>query len=358
MSNENQTVKKISLAEEISRISEMSDSDWLNALKKAKIYNEEERSLNFNASELAYWLGANKFRTPEETLVQKINGITYEATEAMKVGIRMENYIIQLALSDYNLEKYMEHEWQKYVKRVVSVVNYNGTEYSICIGGRPDAMGSRIIKLENGDLIEEKYVIEVKYMINYSISDFNGEVPPWYLHQCISYMMIFNKDVIFYAIMRDGIFTKILRRTDYIDHAVKMIEDINSFALNLLSRNIAGCANKSGIKKRVVSDKHKILREYVKFVEENADIVKKYNEYNNKKEYYLKKIRDLYEDGEYVLGDKTLKIITKSYHDIDKQKLYENNPELYSAYSINREVKYVFINDTREEIFEDIYEDI
>ncbi|MEM5878612.1 MAG: hypothetical protein QXF12_07085, partial [Candidatus Aenigmatarchaeota archaeon] len=106
------------------------------------------------------------------------------------------------------------------------------------------------------------------------------------------------------------------------------------------------------------SEKHKILREYVKFIGENEDIVKKYNEYNNKKEYYLKKIKDLYEDGEYVLGDKTLKIITKSYHDIDKQKFYENNPDLYSAYSMNREVKYVFINNTREEIFEDMYEDI
>lgn len=358
MSNENQAIRKISLAEEISRITQMSDSDWFDLLKKSKIYNAEERSLNFNASELSYWLGANKFKTAEETLVQKINGITYEATEAMKVGIKMENYIIQLALSDYNLEKDMEHEWQKYVKRVVSAVNYNGTEYAVCIGGRPDAMGSRIIRLESGELIEEKYVIEVKYMINYSVSDFNGEVPPWYLHQCISYMMIFNKDVIFYAVMKDGIFTKILKREDYVDHAIKMIEDVNSFVLNLLSRNIGSHINKSGLKKRVVSDKHNILREYIKFIEANEDVVKKYNEFNNRKEYYQKKIKDLYEDGEYVLGDKTLKIITKSYPDIDKQKLYENNPDLYSAYSISKEIKYIFINNTREEIFEDMYEDI
>ncbi|MEM4483932.1 MAG: hypothetical protein QXS19_08440 [Candidatus Methanomethylicia archaeon] len=336
----------VSIPDTLYDITQISDEEWIELLKKSRLL-VDDNVFRLNASELSYFLNENAYKTREEFIVGKILGEKYEDSDYMRMGRELERYLIEKAFADTDLTPVNRDSWQQYKSRIIASVEFNGIEFPISIGGRPDALGYLLYK-DGDNLYQRDFVVEVKYMVSHTKANLGNEVPPWYMPQVLSYMMIFNADVLFYAMLQDGFIVKKLMREEFVDQALNMIEKIKDAVLSVLRRDFSYSNSKNLVKKVVKSDKHNLIRDFVNFMKENKHIIEAYNNFVKKKNEYVEKIKKNYSDGIYYFDNSSIKIYTKKQYDIslDDIQLYE--PDVFERYKYIKETKYVFFEYNRE----------
>lgn len=330
----------VSVSDELYNISQISEEEWISLLKKSKIL-VDDNIFRLNASELSYFLNDNFYKSREEFLISKILGSKYEDSDYMRMGRELEHYLIEKAFADTDLTPVNRENWQQYRSRIIASVEFNGVEYPISIGGKPDALGYVLYK-DGDSLYQRDFVVEVKYMVSHSKSNLGNEVPPWYIPQVLTYMMVFNADVLFYAMLQDGFIAKKVMREECLEQSLNLIDKIKESVLSVLKRDFSFSSSKNFMNKVVKSDKHKILKEFADFMNKNKSIVDEYNKFLKQKNIYVEKIKKIYSDGMYYLNDSAIKVYTKRAYDIDMDGLKLDNPDLLDKYKYEKETKYVF----------------
>ncbi|MEM5878772.1 MAG: hypothetical protein QXF12_07905 [Candidatus Aenigmatarchaeota archaeon] len=339
-------MKGVSISDALYDITQISDEEWINLLKKSR-FLVDDNVFRLNASELSYFLNENTYKTREEFVVNKVLGTKYEDSDYMRMGRELEHYLIEKAFADTDLTPVNRDGWQQYKSRIIASVEFNGMEFPISIGGRPDALGSLLYK-DGDNLYQRDFVVEVKYMVSHSKNNLGNEVPPWYVPQVISYMMIFNADVLFYAMLQDGFIIKKVMREEYVDHALSMIEKIKSSVLSVLRRDFSYSSSKNFANKVVKSNKHNLIRDFVRFMKENKHIVDAYNNFLKKKNEYVEKIKKNYSDGIYYCDNSSIKVYTKKQYDISLDELQLYEPDIFEKYKYEKDTKYVFFDYNKE----------
>lgn len=333
-------IRGISISDALYDITQISDEEWIELLKKSK-FLVDDNIFRLNASELSYFLNENMYKTREEFVVNKVLGTKYEDSDYMRMGRELEHYLIEKAFADTDLTPTNRDSWQQYKSRIIASVEFNGMEFPISIGGRPDALGYLLYK-DGDNLYQRDFVVEVKYMVSHSKSNLGNEVPPWYVPQVLAYMMIFNADVLFYAMLQDGFIVKKLMREDHVDQALNMIERIKDGVLSVLRRDFSYSNSKNFVNKVVKSDKHNLIKEFVNFMKENKHIVDAYNNFLKKKNEYVEKIKKNYSDGIYYFDNSSIKVYTKRQYEVNLDDIQLYEPDIFEKYKYLKETKYVF----------------
>lgn len=317
--------------------------DWISQLREAGLITRNN-VLFFRASELPSLLGYSAYKSPQELIKQRIAQEQVPTTEYMRAGIEHEPYIITKVAEKTGITLVTLAD--KFAKFKAGHV----MGYDIEVGGAIDAMGHRRRILEDGSVLENKFIIEVKYMPNFTKEDIK-DVPSWYKPQVFTYMIAHRANGIFGAMLADGWFIKELHYDDYVNEMNKMIEEILMVAEKVITGDILNEPDgvRQDAKKKVFSFKkseenpiYKMLNDYVSFLKENRYIVDLYKDYEKKNEEYKRRIKNmLLEDGEYEIDSEELRIsISTQYREyLEDKKLIEEHPELAELLNQYRTVR-------------------
>ncbi|MEM4166629.1 MAG: hypothetical protein QW255_04715 [Candidatus Bilamarchaeaceae archaeon] len=327
----------------------MYDKEWLAQLEEAGII--KNGAIFLNASEVDKLLGYSKFESPYEFIQRKLAKETIPPNEFTMAGQKMEPIIISNAIKDLGLTPVDKDNWQQY-KRIL-VGNVDG--YDIYIGGKVDAFVEKM-DFVNNDMLVKKYVLEVKYMPSHKSTSFNGNIPDWYKYQVYSYMLMFGRNAIFYALMSDGFYwveKSLLDETnnlkifiDELKEAVKRL--LSGEIMNLTSRNTS--SNRNVVYREIEKDNLKeqfdrLIAQYVKLHQEYEPIIEEYKKFEKEKEKIVKSIKNLLgDDIDYILkyDNYEVSIQNRLFTNINKDKIIEDlGEEAFKKYVDEKTYKYV-----------------
>lgn len=139
----------------------------------------ELRREGIGGSDAAIIAGLNRFGSEMELWADK-KGLApeKEATEAMKIGVELEDYVAR---------RWMEETGKRCVRRQAIFGNRN----------YPWALGNI-----DREVVKENAGLECKTTNPFSDYDFEGgEVPPWYYAQCVHYMAVCGFDKMYLAVL-------------------------------------------------------------------------------------------------------------------------------------------------------------
>jgi len=140
--------------------------------------------------------------------------------ERMNMGVFYEKQIIDYISNKLNMKTYYKINKKNTEKYIFSI-----GEDDYYIVGRAD--GLIYASYTDGiNIYRYEYVIEVKNMISYSIKDFDGTIPDYYIYQVQAYLYLYNLPVLFIAQCYDGyIFNHMSKDDDKVNQFISLIRD-------------------------------------------------------------------------------------------------------------------------------------
>ncbi|MEM5877355.1 MAG: hypothetical protein QXF12_00595 [Candidatus Aenigmatarchaeota archaeon] len=327
----------------------MYDKEWITQLEEAGVI--KNGAIFLSASEVDKLLGYSKFESPYEFIQRKLAKETIPPNEFTTAGQKMEPIIISNAIKDLGLTPVDKDSWQQYKK--VLVGNVDG--YDIYIGGKVDALVEKMDFINN-DMLVKKYILEVKYMPSHKSISFNGDIPDWYKYQVLSYMFMFGRNAIFYALMSDGFYyveKYLLNEKNNIKIFVEEIKEsvkrlLTGEIMNFTNRNIS--SNKNIVYKEIAKDNIKeqldrLIAQYVKLHQEYEPIIEEYKKFEKEKEKIVKSIKNILgDDVDYVLkyDNYEVSIQNRLFTNINRDKIIEElGEEVFKKYVDEKTYKYI-----------------
>lgn len=325
---------------------------WYKALKDANII-KGDNTLILRPSELPTLLGENKYKSSSEHILQKLAGEKFLGNEFTELGQKLEAHIIEEALDHFALSPLNKDKWNKYYEVEIGYINTEYGDIRVVLGGKVDAFGFKIVRV--GDqILDRKYVIEVKAMLTHRKEDYAGNVPPHYQSQVLAYMLMFQSHVAFYALTGSGPLAVELIADDYLDDIINFKQNLFDVAKSIVDKSILE-QNTSFIRRKVTSNNAhtKVIKDLKDLLLANKKLVEEYKVFENKKSFLKNKIVEKIGTGEfYVDGHKLIiKEYTNSYFDVDALK--EELPEIYQRYLKTRTNIWVGIDNAPESYYYD-----
>jgi hypothetical protein len=143
----------------------------------------------------------------------------YPSIDLMSAGKFIESYLVNQVGSTVGLNiKFMMNK-ENIIKKIMEV-----GDVDVYIKGRADGRAYATYMMQD-KLIRYDYVIEVKHLITQTITN-KESIIQYYKSQIISYNILYDLPVIFYAVLKDGfIFEIFYYNEDEIASFKKSIED-------------------------------------------------------------------------------------------------------------------------------------
>jgi len=139
--------------------------------------------------------------------------------DLMNLGTFVESYLVNQVGSAVGLNINFIKNRENIIKKILEV-----DDIDVYIKGRADGRAYATYMMNN-KLIRYDYVIEVKHLITQTITN-KENIIQYYKPQVLSYNILYNLPVIFYAILRDGfIFEVFYYNEKEIDSFKKAIAD-------------------------------------------------------------------------------------------------------------------------------------
>ncbi len=139
--------------------------------------------------------------------------------DLMNLGTFVESYLVNQVGSAVGLNINFIKNRENIIKKILEV-----DDIDVYIKGRADGR-AYATHMMNNKLIRYDYVIEVKHLITQTITN-KENIIQYYKPQVLSYNILYNLPVIFYAILRDGfIFEVFYYNEKEIDSFKKAIAD-------------------------------------------------------------------------------------------------------------------------------------
>ena len=143
----------------------------------------------------------------------------YSSIDLMSAGKFIESYLVNQVCGVVGLNIKLIMNKENIIKKILEV-----DDIDVYIKGRADgrAYGTYMIQ---DKIIRYDYVIEVKHLITQTITN-KENIIQYYKPQVLSYNILYNLPVIFYAILRDGLIFEVFYYNEKeIDSFKKAIAD-------------------------------------------------------------------------------------------------------------------------------------